>query len=267
MGWVSRLAACAAALLAPWASSAQDGGDWKFQGTVYLYLPSVDGKTTFPSSGGGSSVGVDAGSILDHLKMTFMGSLEASRGPWGVYTDAIYIDLGDSASGSRAITIGGGLPAGASASIDYDLRGWLWTLAGTWRAVSTPSYRLDVVGGTRLLDMKQTVDWRLAGNIGSIPLPDQQGVRTTSLVNWDAIVGVKGRAAFGDGLRWFVPYYLDIGAGESKFTWQAIAGVGYSFGWGDVVGVWRYIDYRMKSGSVIESLSFNGPGVAAVFRW
>ncbi len=67
--------------------------------------------------------------------------------------------------------------------------------------------------------------------------------------------------------KWFVPYYLDVGAGDSKSTWQAVTGVGYSFGWGDVVGAWRHLDYRMKSGNAVESLSFSGPGIAAVFRW
>jgi hypothetical protein len=46
-----------------------------------------------------------------------------------------------------------------------------------------------------------------------------------------------------------------------------MAGVGYGFGWGDVVASWRYVDYQMKSGSAIEELSFNGPAIAAAFRW
>jgi hypothetical protein len=46
-----------------------------------------------------------------------------------------------------------------------------------------------------------------------------------------------------------------------------MTGIGYSFGWGDVVGSWRYLDYKMKSGRVIESMNFNGPSLAAVFHW
>jgi hypothetical protein len=91
--------------------------------------------------------------------------------------------------------------------------------------------------------------------------------RGDSLQNWDAIVGVRGRLTFGEGRRWFAPYHLDVGTGESDITWQAMAGLGYSFGWGDVLAAWRYLDYDMKSGETIESLNFNGPLVAAVFRW
>jgi hypothetical protein len=39
-----------------------------------------------------------------------------------------------------------------------------------------------------------------------------------SVNNWDAIVGLKGRATFGEEHRWFVPYYLDVGTGESSLT-------------------------------------------------
>ena len=64
-----------------------------------------------------------------------------------------------------------------------------------------------------------------------------------------------------------MPYYLDVGTGQSQLTWQAAAGVGYRFGWGDVSAMWRYMDYNMKSGKPIESLNLNGPLIAATFRW
>jgi hypothetical protein len=34
-----------------------------------------------------------------------------------------------------------------------------------------------------------------------------------------------------------------------------------------VICAWRHIDYDMKSGKPIESVSFDGPGVALAFRW
>jgi hypothetical protein len=258
---------CLAALLVNHSSWAQGSDEWRFQAVVYVYLPSVGGETTFPSSGGGSSASVDASKILDNLNFAFMGSFEADKGPWGMYTDVIYLDIGDSESPSREFHIGGALPVGVDASIHYDLKGWLWTLAGSWRAASAPGYDLNLIGGARLIDVDQTIDWQLSGNIGSVALADRAGDRTTGVNNWDAIIGVKGRATFGEERRWFAPYYFDVGAGESSLTWQAMAGVGYTFGWGDVVCAWRHIDYDMKSGKSIESMSFDGPGVAVAFRW
>ena len=266
--WTSVLWWIAAAAWIPGTASAQGADRWQFQASIYGYLPSIGGTTTFPpGGGGGSSVTVDSSNILDNLNFAFMGSFEAAKGPYGVYTDVVYFNLGSDRTQSRDITIGGALPAGATADIHYDLKGLMWTLAGMWRAVAKPGYKLDVLAGTRMLRVDQTLNWQLSGNIGAVGLPDRAGSRSTNQQNWDAIVGVKGRAALGDGGRWFAPYYFDIGLGESKFTWQAIAGVGYSFGWGDLVGVWRYVDYEMKSGKPVESLNFSGPALAAVFRW
>lgn len=196
-----------------------------------------------------------------------MGTFEASNGRWGALTDLVYMDVGNSRSGTQSFSIGGlGIPAGASANVDYDLKGWVWTLAGTYRLVSDRDFKVDALAGARALGLRQRVNWNLSGNVGSVALQDRAGTREVDGTNWDAIVGVRGRAQFSEG-GWFVPYYLDIGTGQTKFTWQAIAGVGYSFGWGDVVGAWRYIDYQMKSGKTVESMNFSGPGIAAVVHW
>lgn len=256
-----------AAMLGTTESLAQASDDWKFQAAVYLYVPSIDGETTFSGSGGSSDASVDASKFLENLNFAFMGSFEADKGRWGMFADVIYVDIGDSESPTRDFSIGGTLPVGASASIHYGLDGWLWTFAGSWRAASTPAHELHLVGGARLLDIDQTIDWQLSGNVGSVVVPDRAGDRTTGVSNWDAIVGLKGRAMIGAGQHWFVPYYLDIGTGESSLTWQAMAGIGYAFGWGSVMGAWRHIDYDMKSGKSIESIGFDGPGVAVAFRW
>lgn len=63
------------------------------------------------------------------------------------------------------------------------------------------------------------------------------------------------------------PYNFDIGTGQSDLTYQIAAGVGYKFGWGDAVAVWRYLDYNFKSGKPIESMNFNGPQIGVTFRW
>lgn len=257
----------APALLTSTPASAQTANDWRYRASINLYLPDIGGSTTFPD-GAGSGVTVDGETILENLKMTFMGSFEATRGSWGVFTDVLYMDIGDTRTDFREMSIGGiGLPVDASAKVDYDLKGWVWTLGGVWRIASDPSSHFDVVAGARLLDIEQTLGWDVTGNVGSIPLPGRAGLSEVGLSNWDAIIGVKGRTAFGEGRKWFVPYYADIGTGESDLTYQVMGGIGYSFPWGDVVGSWRYIDYEMKSGKAIESLDFNGPSISIAFRW
>jgi hypothetical protein len=247
---------------------AQGADPWRFQASVYAYLPTISGSTTVPQNGGGSGVSVDADTILDNLKFTFMGSFEARRGPWGLFTDAVYMDVGNSRSGYRQFTVGGvPLPAGADARVDYDLKGWVWTLGGAWAVSANPAATLDLLAGARLLDIDQTLGWDITGNVGAIPLPERSGSSKVGLSNWDAIVGVKGRLALGSEGKWFAPYYADIGTGNSDLTWQVMGGIGYSFKWGDVVAAWRYLDYDMKSSNQVQSLTFNGPAISAVFRW
>jgi hypothetical protein len=81
------------------------------------------------------------------------------------------------------------------------------------------------------------------------------------------IVGVKGRYAFGDERRWYVPYYADIGTGESKLTWQVAGGLGYAWSWGGVFAMWRYLDYNFKSDKKLQDINFNGPMLGATFAW
>ena len=266
-------AACAATLctftvlLAGAAAAQTPSDDWQFRATIYGYLPTIGGSTTFPA-GTGSSISVDAKKIISNLKFTFMGSLEAQKGRWGAFTDILYLNVGSSKSGTRDLTIGGAqLPAGVSANASLDIKGTLWTLAGNYRVLATPEAGFDVFAGARLLSVKERLGWEFSANVGPVVGPGQSGVSESKVDNWNGIVGVKGRLNFGPSREWFVPYYVDVGAGDARRTWQGIAGLGYAFGWGEVVAAWRYIDYNLKSSSKIESLHFNGPAVGVAFRW
>jgi hypothetical protein len=246
----------------------EDADSWEFKATLYLYLPTLSGSTAFPPEDGSSGISVDTATILDNLKLTFMGSFEARKGPWGAFTDLIYIDLGNTRTVSRGFYIGGlPLPVDVTANAEFDIKGWLWTLAATYRPVSTVEHTLDVLAGTRLLDIKPKLSWQLSGNVGSVAPPDRAGSRESGVSNWDLIAGIKGRASFGPGRNWFALYYLDLGAGNSRFTGQAMAGTGYTFQWGELSVAWRYIDYQMKSSDTIERLNLTGPLVAYQFRW
>lgn len=255
-----------AAALAPAAVAAQAADAWQFDAALYLYLPSVDGTTRF-GNGGASDATVDVAKLLESLNATFQASFEARRGQWGGYTDFVYVNFSHANSSTRELSIGGiPLPADVSAATDLGLKGSAWTLAGLYRAVPDPVSPLDVIAGARLLDIKQTLAWQLSGNIGQFPVQGQARTQEASVHSLDAIVGVKGRVALG-GSKWYVPYYLDVGTGDADLTWQAMAGIGYSFGALSVVGSWRYLDYRFKSGKPFETLSFSGPVFAAVYRW
>ena len=252
------LPACALAEQAP-------NDDWQWRATIYGYLPTISGSTVFP--GAGSSIDVNANQIISNLKMTFMGALEAQKGSWGAFTDVLYLDVGGSKSSTRDLAIAGQpLPGGITANASLDVKGLIWTLAGNYRALATPQANIDVFAGARLLDLKETLGWAFSADVGSFVGPARQGSSETKLDNWDGIVGIKGQVRFGAEHKWFLPYYVDVGAGNSQLTWQAILGAGYSFSWGEVIVAWRSLDYDFSS-APIKSLRLSGPAFGAAFRW
>jgi len=261
-------------LLVPGIATAQstapnpESGGWRYSATLYGYLPSIGGTTAFRADSAGTPINIGADQILDHLKFTFMGTMGAHNGRWGVSTDVIYLNVGAGKSQSRDFTIGdGGLPVGTSARLDLDLKSWVWTLAGEYRVASDPAFTMDVLAGTRMFDQQQRLRWSISGDIGPIAPAGRTGSAEANQTLWDGIVGVKGRYAFGAQREWSVPFYLDVGTGQSNLTWQGATGISYAFKWGELSGLWRYLAYDMKSGRNIRDFNFNGPMVGATFRW
>ena len=268
-GFALSLVAAAALAAIPAAAQAQSGSTqpegWRTAVTLYGWFPSFGGESSFPTVG--NPINVDADKVIDSLKFVFMGTLDVHNGRWGAFTDLVYMDVGGGKSNTRDFSIGtGGVPAGISADLNLDLKAWVWTLAGEYRVVSSPAMTMDVLAGARMLDVTQTLNYTLYGNVGGVNIPGRGRDIETSETNWDAVIGVKGRYAFGQNREWFVPYYLDVGTGESDLTWQGAVGLGYAFKWGEVLAMYRYLDYNLD-GKVIKDLNAGGPLVGVTFRF
>ncbi len=277
--WVTRTAsrlgtALVLAALLPALATAQSApapgepGPWRFRASLYGYFPSIDGTSSRPADSGGTPINLSAERILDSIDTMFMGSFDAHNGRWGVFTDVIYLSLEGSKQQSRDFTIGNAAPpASATANLGLELKGLAWTLAGEYRLPSKPRFNLDVLAGARLLNLRQTQSWDISGDLGPIQPEGRSGSSEAKIELWDGIVGLKGRATLGEMGRWSLPFYLDIGTGESDLTWQVAGGITYAFNWGELTAMWRHLAYEMKAGNGLESLSFNGPMIGATFRW
>jgi hypothetical protein len=257
----------ALASAAPVAAQAQAAADaWRWDGSVYFWFPAVGGQSTFPADG--TSVDVSTGDVIDALKVALMGNLGVKQGVWGAWTDLVYADFGATQEGTRDFTIGNRpLPGSLSGRLGLDLKATAWTLAGTYELLSAPAHQVDLLGGVRMVDLHTKLSWSLTGDIAGTGLTGREGASSVSLRNWDAVIGVKGRAYLDGARRWFLPYHLDVGTGESDLTWQANAGVGYRFDWGSVAATYRHLDYEMKSGQAIQSFNLSGLVVGLAFQW
>jgi hypothetical protein len=238
---------------------------WRFGATIYAWLPAISGTTQFPSGAGGPSIDLRTSEVLDKLDMAFMGTLEARRGVWGGLADWVYSDLSDTKSATRDLTIGGATIGGATADLGLGVKTNVVTLAGTYTVVDTPKYTTSIVAGARMLKTEQTLDWSFSS--GPVLGVARSGSASGDTTNWDAIIGVRGRARYETGARWFWPYHLDVGTGESRRTLQAMAGVAYAFDFGEVGLAWRYLDYRFEASEAVQSLKFNGLALGVAFRF
>jgi hypothetical protein len=275
------IAAMLGALLlsAPLHAIAQNATEkWSFSVMPYLWLPSMDGTLRYgpPAAGGASpNVSVDADTLLGALDMAFMLTAEARKGRWLMTTDVIYLDLSSDSSTVQSIDFnaGSGPVNIANTALDTgtqtNIKGTVWTLVGGYAAVQDPRATLDVIGGFRYFDLKATTNWQLSATVSG-PGGAQTFARTGSVTKsgelWDAIVGVRGRVMLGGG-NWYVPYYLDAGAGSSALTWQGMTGIGYSFRWGDALLAYRHLFYDQKGDKLLQDFSFSGPALGVSFRF
>lgn len=240
---------------------------WRFSVEAYGYLPTVKGGSTFPNGNSGPSIKIQQKDVLSHLKFASMGKVGVSKGRWGAYIDVFYAELGDKVTASRDFTV-------SNISVPLDIQGdfklrnksMLLTLAGTYQLAKESNYELNALAGARLNYMAQSLDWRLTSP--SDPGANLSGHAKLKKRYWDGIVGVAGKwHPVSQHPNFFVPFYADIGTGESRRTSQLMAGAGYQFKWGEVSAAWRYIDYKFKSKDLIHSLSYNGPMVGVTWRF
>ncbi len=227
------------------ASEDGSGNKWQFGANLYLWYADLGGGTV-----NGGDIDVEASDIIDNLKMGFMGGVNARRGKWTVLVDAIYLKVSD----DRSVT--GKLPSGADVRLeaDLDLKTWIVTPAVTYRVVENERLNLDVLAGARYLWMEADLEFRVSRDFNN-----SDGV-------WDAIVGVRGDLSLAE--KWFVPFHLDIGTGETDFTWQALGGIGYRFSKVDIVVAYRYLSWDFEDDSeVFDDLNISGPLAGLRFRF
>lgn len=223
------------------------------------------GSASLPS-GAGVDLDVDADELIERTEFAAMGSLSAQHGRFGLFTDLTFLDVEDSVDDTTSLGAGSmPLPPGIPADAAYDVEGWVWTTAGSYRALATPRTTLDVFAGVRLLEVDSELEYEFSSDFGPFVGPARSGSASSEMENWDGIAGIKGRLGLDSRGKWFVPFYVDAGTGESDLTWQAAACIGYATRWGDLFATWRHLAYEFDSGSALEELDFSGPAVGIAF--
>lgn len=223
---------------------------WRFSVTPYAWGMGITGSV----SHNGSSLGevkLTPGNILSDLKMAAMLVAEARYGRVGLYLDGVYGDLGKTAS--RVV-------GRADLSATTDLTMTMLTLAPSYTFVSTPQFKLDGLVGARVM-------WQNARTTIGFPAENLSVTQSSNLQLAAGVAGVKGTWNIGES-KYFVPFYLDVGAGQtSSFTSQAYLGVGRTFDWGDVSLVAKNVYYQFKPNNTNVDLNMFGAAIAVTFKF
>jgi hypothetical protein len=214
---------------------------WEYSASLNLFFAGISGET---ADGGDIDLGFS--DILDNLDFTFMGTFGAQKGKWGLLADVIYLDISDDVN----------VPIDPSVSItNVEMKSWIVTPMVTYRVMEEEQLTLDLAAGARYLYMKAGLEFN---NVAT---------ESDSGSVWDAIVGVRGQYKIDE--KWYMPFHIDVGTGDTDRTWQAFAGVGYKYESFDLIAGYRYLEWDFddgdKGGAILNDLTVDGPIIGAKF--
>lgn len=279
--WKTGAAAALLALGVSTGVAAQQDGPrpgWSFEIAPYLWLPSISGDLRYElpqGLGGSANVKADAGDYFEQLNAALLlaGTVRYDR--FSLLTDIMYVSADAGASRVQAVDIAGvgrnPISSTANASGESNLKMTLWTLAGGYTLASGAWGDVDALAGFRYLGIEARTDYNLTvtlqgpqGNAG--PSFGGAGRLSGREDIWNGIIGLRGRLNIGES-SFFVPYYLDIGGGDSNLTWQGLAGIGYRTDWGGVQLGWRHLSYEQGGRSLVQDVTLSGAYLAVNVRF
>jgi hypothetical protein len=219
-----------------WAAE-ESNDEWKFNGGLYLWASDIDMED---SSGDNSTISFNE--IVNNLDLVFMGHLGGQKGRLGFTIDAIYLDMSETERDHVAPGI---------IHDKTEIQSTIITPIMTYRVVEDNQFNLDVLGGMRYLYMDVNLKFNVLDDLG-----DDGSV-------YNGVVGFRGKAQLNK--NWSLPFYYDIGKGDSELTYQAFAGARYGFSSFDLSAGYRYMKFKFDDdddfGGVLNNLVIKGPMV------
>ena len=92
------------------------------------------------------------------------------------------------------------------------------------------------------------------------------GTLTEDAEVWNGVGGVRGKINLGAS-NWYIPYYADVGAGDSELTWQLFTALGYSFNKWEVGLGYRHLVFEADDDSIVDNISMSGPIIGASYNF
>ena len=180
-----------------------------------------------------------------------MGIISARKGKWTLLADLIYLSIHQETSSTANII---GVPE--KIDVDVKLKGFVSTFGVAYRVIEDEMTSLDLLVGGRYFRLDLDLDADVGGSKSS-------GSDSEDVL--DAIIGSQVILNLSD--RWYLSCYADVGAGDSKLTWQAWPGIGYRLKHVDVVAGYRHLAWKSDNGDTIDDINFSGPMIGVKLRF
>ena len=230
---------------------------WEVTLTPYGWLTWLSGSTTVKART--VDVDVDPIQVINHLdRVPFMGYGELRKGPFALYADIVYADLGLSNGGIHTVsngTIGTAIGLGftqliAEAGGMYEVA--RWETGGSFKdPLASPSFTaLDLYAGARYWYQEMNLDFSAAGTIDNngLIVSGNRSIAKSGSVDWvDPLVGFRLRHQYQPGKEIFVRGDIGgFGAG-SQFSWNVLAALNYEIMKASTYNISAYLGYRALS--------------------
>ncbi len=240
---------------------------WHTYVTPYIWVPNINGDLNFtrpafaPAAPGNVNIAVHVGpsSYLSNVNFAAMVSAYARRGDLSLGADYLYLNMSSKSATVTSVTDpNGNVVTPINVGTNSHVRGTIATLDAGLRITQSEISPMEFLGGVRYLGTSMSADWQFTGALPNLPA---SGSVSKNVYTWDPIVGLRG--AVGLGKKWYLPYYLDYGAGSDNVTDQEFVGIGFSQGWGDIVLINRWLHYTFVNNTAIQLV---GPAIGARIR-
>jgi hypothetical protein len=141
----------------------------------------------------------------------------------------------------------------------------IWEIAAGFSLAHGHNADLNLFAGWRQFPLHLTLDYNAV--IGKRGIISPSGTVDADPIVNDVIFGFRGKAFLGDN-HWYVPYYVDAGAGAINQTWEAFTGAGYAFNHGQTILLaYRTLNYNaFPAGSPVQRVVMYGPLLGYTFQ-
>lgn len=238
-------------LLAGRAVASED--DWGFDLNLYGWLPIISIELE-----DGTKDEITRDDILKDFDIAALWSVRARKGPWSLASDFVYLDI----SKKSDVSLFSLAPSLATLD-EAGFNAWIITPNAGYTVLHDDRQKIDLYAGARYFRIEFDVTIDIDPITPGAPSRSQK--ESPSVSQWDGIAGVRGLYYLPG--KWFIPYSVNAGTGESDFTWSAWAGAGYKFNDLSALLGWRYLDYDVGSDTFIKKLTLNGPFAGVMFHW